>query len=294
MLLRLFLPVILAAMSTICSAETIDPFDIPALESDKTLYRRIYIKSGISANDSDFWDFGGSLDINQYWRSDFTYGETRYKLLDNIIVTNDYQLSAIFKATDIFSLGLQYEFEGSDNQIEVHSKSTPIIVSFNSFTLGITPVKRDIRLYTNIVLPRKRNDYIDIESDGYRLDATLDTSSLTSLTAGYEGYNYDTDVTKLASSPLAILLLKPAALDRSSGFIDYNRYIGASLLLDTMELGLEFERTHSAIDGSNADQISISSLYILNRHWDLGLELTRSETPLTIADGASMSLHYNW
>jgi hypothetical protein len=144
------------------------------------------------------------------------------------------------------------------------------------------------------VLPKKQDDYIDIESDGYRLDAMLSTSSLTRVTAGYETYNYDVDVSELASSPLAMLLLKPAAFDGSSGFVDSSRYIGAYLLLDTVELGVEFERTRSAIDGSNADQISVSSLYTLNRHWDLGLLLIRSETPLATADGASLSLHYNW
>ena len=294
MLFRLFLPVILAAMSTICRAEIIDPFDIPALESDEVPYRSINIESGVSGNDSSFWSVGGSLDINQYWRTDFTYGETRYQLPDEIIVTDDNQFAIIYNATDMISLGLEYEFEGSDNQIEIHSKSIPIIISFNSFYLGIAPVKRDIRLFTSIVLPKKQDGYFDIESNGYRLDAMLSTSSLTRLTAGYETYNYDVDVTKLASSPLAMLLLKPAALDRSSGFIDNNRYIGAYLLLDTVELGLELERTRSAIDGSHADQINVSSLYTLNRHWDLGLLLTRSETPLSTADGASLSLHYNW
>lgn len=282
---------VLLAASPLVTSEAADPFNIP--EPDNSPAHSVFVGGGVSGIDSSQWQLGSSIGITDRWRTNISYGETRTRLDAQTLESDNLATSLQYEYGN-WLFGANYESEDSYRQLEISSTGILLGYIYKGLSVTASPVSRDIRLYTNFVLPRRGSDYFDIESNGYRIDASQETGKRSRLDAGYESYDYDTDVSRLASSRLAVIILKPASLNRASGFIDKFRYLAGTLYLGSLELGLETAHTTSAIDGKTSKQHSIISRMPLGSNWALSLTFSTIDDGQERQAGAGTRLEYNW
>ncbi len=184
-----------------------------------------------------------------------------------------------------FEFGVLYDFWGNTNDLWSHALSVPLRINTIDWAIDIIPMFTRINLYrTNFFTNRQR-----------RLMTTASQSL--ELRAGYYGflnweilfggarYHYNDNIEGL-DNPLARLFFSDIALVLSYGFPDRRAFAELAYNFSMLRLGLNQERTESAVDHSILDITSLMTAIYINDAFAVHLEGGR-----ILIDGSDRS-HY--
>lgn len=169
-----------------------------------------------------------------------------------------------------FSGGFSYERWGKDEVLTIDSARFAFTLNMENFSLSLIPQLRTVRFYTRewFQALASRAD-VDGEDIGigfsyYGLPDWL-------LGAEYFFYSYSRDLSPLAKNFSFLLILQPGTLELASGLNAHHTTLTASRSFANWELGCEWFRSTSAVDGSRADVGTLFITLDLTPSWVLRL-----------------------
>ena len=198
------------------------------------------------------------------------YGETYVSADTSELKT---ELRAFGIATDPladFSADLGYEKWGSDDELTIDTLRLGLTLNLGDFAFTLTPQQRSIRLYTRERF-RDRLPYVDVDGRDIGLNIGYYGLQDWALSAGYVHYDYSEDLTRLADNLLALFVFPLKNLELASGLNSRLLSLDATHVLAGGEVGVEWVRATSAVDGGNADTATLHGRIELTPAWQLNL-----------------------
>jgi hypothetical protein len=227
-------------------------------DSTKTLYLSLTTSTSITLNlqyaDSTL------VDSTQNFDSESFYGQI------------------ILPISSDFYLGLGYKFEGQQKELEVEQKSINLSYVRYPFFSSLEYSDGNLLIFIRDEIPNELNIPSSVRSDlsasSVEIGWWFDNFSLSAL---YQSYDYELDISALDSRPLLQLLVKPAALAQTGLLISQTSSFNLTIPLQHRELSWHLFSTRSALDNSDTQSLQMDWIESLAKQTSLFLSLSRSD-----------------
>ncbi len=193
-----------------------------------------------------------------------------------------------------YSALLEYEWWGSRGDIETEAWRLGGTWNGAQWTATLLGEWRDLRFYLQPPFTRLQR-YADFDSDAWELSLGYHGFAHWGVTVSRREIDYSVDVTKLGTSRLAPYIFTTTAFGLGSGLSASLTRLEATHYFDRASLGLAWDQTESAIDGSRSYSLALTGSLPLDNAWSLSGRLGQYE----FADGdttpfGSVMLSYGW
>jgi hypothetical protein len=225
-----------------------------------------------AADSADGWSrqLAASLPGPMQLRFDLAYGES-YVSADTAELKTGFRAFGI--ATDplaVIGTDLSYERWGRDDELTIDTLRLGLRLDLGDFAFSLMPQQRSIRLFAR---ERFRNilPYVDVDSQDLGFSLGYYGLADWALSAEYFHYGYSEDLSRLADNFLALFVFPLETLELASGLNARHLTLGATRFLSAGEIGFEWLRAASAVDGSIATVGTLHGSVDLSPAWQLNL-----------------------
>ncbi len=229
---------------------------------------------GISLGQDDADGWSRRLDLSLAaplsTRFDLSLGESRVESDEAQLQTDFHYLSLSTDPLAELSLAVGYEDWGDDDALTIRARWLGLTLNLGDFSLTLIPQQRDIRLQVLQWFQRYLS-HVDLESRDIGLNLSYFAPDGWVFSASYFDYDYSKDVSRLNDDYRVIFIFPLDTLDLASG-LDSHRYsLGVGRLVGDINLGLDWTRSRSAVDGNDSTVVSLSGDFPLDDRFMLNL-----------------------
>ena len=157
---------------------------------------------------------------------------------------------------DRISSSLEYRFDGEPGELEIEQLG--LALTFTPWPLSMTLELRQgaVALFTREEITRPDiPNRVDSDVETLRVSVSwLSDAWILDLTV--EDYDYQRDLSALATRPLLQLLVKPGVLANSGLLVKHNRSLGLTLYRPQRDWTGQFAHSVSAVDDSNSRDLA--------------------------------------
>jgi hypothetical protein len=223
-------------------------------------------------DDADGWNhqldlsLAGPLAI----QLDLSFGESYVESEEAQLETDFRHLSLSSDPLAEVSGSIGYEAWGDEDALTIKSRWLGLTLNLGDLSITLMPQQRDIRLQ---VLPwfRRFVSHIDLESHDIGLSLTYFAPDGWIFSTSYFDYDYSKDVSRLNNNNRVIFIFPLNTLDLVSGLDQYRYSFAIGKLVDNIDIGLDWTRSRSAVDGNASTVTTLSGGFPLDDRFRLNL-----------------------
>jgi len=225
-----------------------------------------------------------------------SYGQSKLSETNGVnLDTTDYSLGIETDPLADFGVGVEGSYWGQSGSLEIVTKQVNLFANTHDAAFMVSPRVREIYVFTAGLLS-KFKDSVTVESQGAEFSADYYGVTPWSFGVSWLTNDYDKNVSALASDPRLLLLLSPSTLILASGFESHRTTLRTGYSFDWGSIELEAFRSHSAVDGSNANYRSITLYCPSDKDWQLYLGYGKQSQDTNSDDVVltRIGLTWNW
>ncbi len=173
-----------------------------------------------------------------------------------------------------FEFGVLYDFWGNTRDLWTHALSVPLRINTVDWAIDIIPMFTRINLYRTSFFSDRQRRLVTTASQSLELRAGYYGFLNWEILFGGARYHYNDNIEGL-DNPLARLFFSDIALVLSYGFPDRRAFAELAYNFSMLRLGLNQERTESAVDHSILDITALMTAIYINDAFAVHLEAGR-------------------
>lgn len=226
---------------------------------------------------------------------DVSFGESKAESDQARLRTDFRNLSLATDPLEEVSLAVGYEEWGDDDALSIRTRWLGLTLNLDNFSITLMPQQRQIRLQV-LQWFQRYLPHVDLKSRDIGLSMTYFGPDGWTFRSSYFKYDYSKDMSRLNDSYWVIFFFPLDTLDLASG-LDQRRYsIGIGKYIGEIDIGLDWTRSRSAVDGNDSTVTSLCGDIPLDDRFTLNLVGGVQDVDYT--DGqvlfANLGLTFSW
>ena len=171
------------------------------------------------------------------------------------------------------SMSFDMGYWGHTNSLVIRHMNITTFVNAENWTIGINPQLQAIALNADPSLFNINLDRIELHSIGIGIDAQYLGIDSWNFSAGFSRNGFSRQISAISKNAAIRRLFSPSTLSLSSGLIEESMYIGADYYLPAISIGLQWQRTTSAIDKQFSQTLMTNASWNMTESFELAINL---------------------